>query len=189
MRPEQFECIAAFGAREDVTMEFIDGRVRVRPAGDGNHETVAVWLTRQCLQHRPDLGLFTGKGLKVETYRKGYARPDGTLAPLKAFVGAGEWSDPDPVLLVAEITSFDYDTEVRDRKEKPRAYAESGIPVYVLIDRDEESITVYCNPVDGKYQSAPCYDYGDQVEIPGLGITLDTEELKDYTGRPDSGPR
>ncbi|GAA4922317.1 Uma2 family endonuclease [Streptomyces coeruleoprunus] len=186
MTPEQFEDLAADAARRDVTLEFINGKVWVKPVGDGNHDEIAAWLTAQCMQYRPDLRVHGNRGLRVETYRQGMARPDITLAPPGAFSGTGEWGDPGPVLLVAEVTSFDYDTEARDRQEKPRAYAECGIPVFLLIDRDVDEITVYSDPVDGKYQSAPSYGYGDQVNIPVLGITLDTDELRNLTGRPDS---
>ncbi|MFF4405650.1 Uma2 family endonuclease [Streptomyces sp. NPDC001262] len=189
MTPEQFEHIAKEAARQDVTLEFVNGRIGVKPVGDGNHDEIVTWLTAQCMQYRPDLRVHGNRGLRVETYRKGMARPDLVLAPSGAFAGTGEWGDPDPVLLVAEITSFDFDTDMRNRHEKPRAYAESGIPVFILVDRDVDRITVHSNPVDGKYQSTPSYGYGDRVEVPGLDITLDTEELKDYTGRPGSDLR
>ncbi|WP_445518693.1 hypothetical protein [Streptomyces sp. NEAU-174] len=42
------------------------------------------------------------QGLKVETYRNGHARPDGTHAHSDAFVGHGAWADADPVLMVVE---------------------------------------------------------------------------------------
>ena len=62
----------------------------------------------------------------IETCREGRARPDGSLVPADAFVGQGEWADPAPVLMVVEVTSYDSDTDRRDRVEKPRAYAETG---------------------------------------------------------------
>lgn len=57
----------------------------------------------------------TGQGLKVDSYRKGRARPDGILAPIDHFAGQGEWADPQGVLAVVEVTSWDFDTNARDR--------------------------------------------------------------------------
>ncbi|SER50058.1 Putative restriction endonuclease [Streptomyces qinglanensis] len=48
----------------------------------------------------------------------------------------GEWADPAGVLMTVEVTSYDSDTDRRDRQEKPAAYAAAGIPVCLLVDRD-----------------------------------------------------
>ncbi len=82
--------------------------------------------------------------------------------------------------MVAEVTSFDADTDRRDRIEKPAAYAETGIPVYLLVDREIYSVTVYSEPAGGRYRSVVTLAYGHTVELPGLGITLETEELKEF---------
>jgi hypothetical protein len=65
--------------------------------------TLAAAHEDQNLLLRKDLWLYPERGLKVERYRKGRARPDGTLAPAGIFVDAGEWADPDPVLMTVEI--------------------------------------------------------------------------------------
>jgi Uma2 family endonuclease len=84
--------------------------------------------------------------------------------------------------MVVEITSHDSDTHNRDRVEKPRAYAEAGIPVYLLIDRDNLSILVHSapHPEDG-YRDIHVVRLGGQVVLPDpVGIELDTEDLKQY---------
>ncbi|CAM5705359.1 Uma2 family endonuclease OS=Streptomyces alboniger OX=132473 GN=CP975_21930 PE=4 SV=1 [Streptomyces alboniger] len=83
--------------------------------------------------------------------------------------------------MAVEITSRDRDTNRRDRIEKPIGYAEADIPVYLLIDRDDNTVTVFSEPKDGRYQQAPSYPWGATIELPGpVDITLDTEKLKDY---------
>ena len=185
MDPELFETLAAIAAREQegMRLEFVGGKLGVRDVPDGEHDSIAMWLVRQCLQHRPELDLFTtGRGLKVETYRKGRARPDGVLAPVGHFLTAGEWADPEGVLMTVEITSHDQDTNQRDRVDKPRAYAESGIPVYLLIDRGAGMVTVFSEPVDGAYQDRHTAAFGKCVELPEpVGFALDTETLKEWT--------
>ncbi|QKW07450.1 Uma2 family endonuclease [Streptomyces sp. NA04227] len=182
MLVEDFEQIAS-AAPETVTLEFIDGRIEEKRVPDGDHETIFMWLLRQCMTARPELDLYPNKGLEVGAYRKGRARPDGTLAPVAHFVGHGDWSDPKGVLLVAEITSYDSDTDRRDRFEKPAAYASAGIPVYLLVDRDAGAVIVHTTPdtEHGRYADVHTAPFGEQLLLPDpVGIALDTEILKNY---------
>ncbi|MFC4376657.1 Uma2 family endonuclease [Nocardia halotolerans] len=117
--------------------------------------------------------------VKIDTYRAGRARPDGALAPTGVFAGQPEWADPAPVLMVVEVTSRDQDTDRRVRREEPRAYARTGIPVYLLIDREKGCVVVRSDPVDGEYERMMIQPFGAEVEIPApVGVTLDTEPLK-----------
>jgi Uma2 family endonuclease len=183
MSVEDFEQIAS-AAPETVTLEFINGRIEEKPMADGDHDTIIMWLQKRCMQHRPDLWLHaTGRGVKVEAYRQGRARPDGVLAPDEHFLGHGEWSDPDGVLMTVEVTSYDGDTERRDRHEKPAAYAAVGIPVHLLVDRDYCEVVIHTNPDPerGRYLDIHRAPFGEQVILPDpVGFTLDTEALKNY---------
>ncbi|MGW1077345.1 Uma2 family endonuclease [Streptomyces sp. NPDC002537] len=167
-------------APETVILEFLYGKIGAKPVPDGDHGQIIMWLIRQCIQQRPDLNLFPEQGLKVEAYRNGRVKPDGVLAPEEHFTGQGEYADPDGVLMTVEITSWDQDTDQRDRKDKPRAYAESGIPVYLLVDREHCTVTVFSQPVRGRYSDTHIADFGDTVALPGIGISLATERLKNY---------
>ncbi|KJY27613.1 hypothetical protein VR45_34410 [Streptomyces sp. NRRL S-495] len=188
LRLDAFEAIADTAARHDVVLELVGGELGVRPAPDGDRGQILAWLQRACAQQRPDLWLFGRQGLRLvpsrqagAAYPAGAARPDGTLAPAEYFAGQGEWADSRGVLLVAEITSFDRRADERHRVEKPRAYAESGIPLHLLVDRDNDTVTVHSEPVKGRYRVIRSYDYGERVELPLIGAVLDTEELKDYS--------
>ncbi|WP_060884101.1 Uma2 family endonuclease [Streptomyces caniscabiei] len=179
---EDFETIAA-AAPETVTLEFVDGRIGVKKATDGNHGTIVAWLARCCMRSRPDLDLCHDRGLRVETPRRGRAKPDAVLAPEAHFAGHGEWADPHGVLMVVEITSYDPDTGRRDRHDKPAAYGQSGIPLYLLIDRDSCTLTVHSgpDPLVGGYRHARIAKFGETVSLPGpVGIELDTEILTNY---------
>ncbi|MBV7245285.1 Uma2 family endonuclease [Streptomyces sp. MW-W600-10] len=180
MSVEEFEQLART-APETVTLELINGKLEVKPVPDGDHGTIFMWLLRQCMQHRPDLDLHPEQGLMVETYRQGRARPDGVLAPRRHFAGQGEWAPTEGVLMTVEVTSYDHDTDRRDRTEKPHGYAAAGIPVYLLIDRESGTLLVHSEPDKGRYRQQHSYDYGDAAVLPHpVDITLDTEELKDY---------
>ncbi|RAJ36071.1 Uma2 family endonuclease [Kitasatospora sp. SolWspMP-SS2h] len=179
MLAEEFERIALAAEREGVRMEFIHGRIGVKAVPDGDHDEIIRWVMEQCMQQRPDLWLYPERGLRVETYRKGHAKPDGVLAPKGGFAGQGEWADPGRVVMVVEVTSYDRDTDRRDRDEKPRAYAETGIPVYLLVDRDGGEVLVHSEPEDGRYVSLVRRPFGKPAVLPDpVRITLDTEPLK-----------
>jgi Uma2 family endonuclease len=184
---DMFERIAEFAAHEDETVrfEFIDGRIGLTKVTNGKHGELAMWLAFRLKHERPDLTLnVTGQGLKAEAYRKGRARPGGVLAPVGYFTEQGEWADPDGVLMTVEITSYDSDTHNRDRVEKPRAYAEAGIPVYLLIDREHRLMLVHSQPdTELGYLDIHTVRLGDKVTLPApVNIDLDTEELKAYVG-------
>ncbi|WP_280236369.1 Uma2 family endonuclease [Nocardia cyriacigeorgica] len=181
MTTEEFEELARLAERvsEGVRLEYIEGKLGAKAVPDGDHGRIIQWLIRIFIALRPELFLWTEQGLKVRGYRSGRARPDGVLADAEAFVGCGEWADPEPVLMAVEVTSHDQDTDRRDRDEKPRAYAESSIPVYLLIDRQSCELTVHSEPIDGRYERRLTVPFGSSVRIPSpVDVTLDTEPLK-----------
>ncbi|WP_108956573.1 Uma2 family endonuclease [Streptomyces fragilis] len=184
LNQEEFEELARMADRvnEALRLEFLEGRVLEKPMPDGDHSTIIEWLSRLCMQARTDWWLYSDQGLRVDGYRQGNARPDGSLAPTGTFAGQGEWASPDGVLMVVEVTSHDRDTNARDRVEKPRAYAGAGIPVFLLIDRDSCEVKVHSEPENGRYTRQVVVPYGKTVTLPGpVGIELDTEPLKDWS--------
>lgn len=178
MTARLFEELAALAERDDVRLEFLGGKIVEKPVPDGVHSEIIMWLQRICVQSFPSHGLYAERGLRVEEYRKGRARPDAVLAPLGSFLQDGEWSVPDDSLMVVEVTSYDRDTEQRDRIDKPRAYAEAGIPVYLLIDRDARVVVVYSEPDGQRYETVHRRPFGRPVHVPEpVGLDLDTEPL------------
>ncbi len=162
-------------APEPVRFEFVEGRVRVKPGGDGTHSTIVTWLIRWFLRERPELCLYPGRGLEAEAGGSGRALPDGVLAPFGHFAGHGDWSSASGVLMVVEVGAPD-----RDAK-KPEIYAAAGIPVYLLVDRGSRSVIVHAEPEAGRYLAVTKRPFGAEVELPEpVGITLATEGLKDF---------
>ncbi|MFF5127739.1 Uma2 family endonuclease [Streptomyces syringium] len=181
MLVEEFEEIA-LKAPETVWLEFINGKLEVKPAQDGTHGTILMWLLKQCLTQRPDLRLYPHRGLQVGDSRNGRARPDGSLVPHRHFLGHGEWSPPDGVLMTVEITPHGSCIDRRDPREQCDSYAAAAIPVYLLVDRDDRSTTVHTAPEGGRYRSRTTLPFGSVIDIPEpAGITLETERLKYYT--------
>ncbi|MFJ1647685.1 Uma2 family endonuclease [Streptomyces sp. NPDC088258] len=185
MPVEEFERIARLVERESdaVRLEFTNGRIGFKGMTDGDHAEIIRWLQKRCKQARPDLWLYAGGeiGILVGEYRNGRAKPGALLAPDKAFAGAGDWADPAPVLMTVEVTSYDWDTDRRDREEKPAGYAAAGIPVFPLIDRGHGTVTAHSEPTPGGYGFRQVADFGMKLMVPGpVSVELDTEELKNY---------
>ncbi|MEV4936537.1 Uma2 family endonuclease [Streptomyces zaomyceticus] len=184
---EGFEELARVGERvdESLRLEFIAGKIGEKAVPDGDHGRIIAWLTRLCVQVDAGWWLHPDQGLRVEKYGKGNARPDGCLAPSDTFAGRGEWAGPDGVLMTVEVTSGDSDSDSdtghRDRVEKPRAYAEAGIPVYLLIDRTTCEVKVYSRPDGERYEIVATLPFGKVVTLPEpVGMELDTEPLKNW---------
>jgi Uma2 family endonuclease len=184
METEAFEKLAMVVARLDETfrVELLDGRVLAKKVPDGLHSEIVMWLQAVCVRHDPRMGLYADRGLAVKSYWHGRVVPDGTYAPKGHFLGAGSWADPAGVTMTVAVTSSDDDINQRDRIDKPRAYAESGIPVYLLIDRDRREVSIHSDPQDGAYGEQHVVPFGKTVTLPEpVGIELDTQQLLEWT--------
>lgn len=172
---ELFSAMAPKGWR----VELIDGEVCVTSLGDGQHAEIVSEIAGQVVDRRRDRALrsFTGIGLNVSRASvTGHVVPDLVIAPKGTFDDSDEWHDPSAVLLVAEVTSDS--TADRDREKKILGYARAGIPIYLLIDREEGEVTVHSEPSGDAFAKAAKYKLGLTVSLPGpLGFELDTAEF------------
>lgn len=151
---------------------------------DAEHNRILHWLLLALMPLSPRLFLhIAGQGLEVGSYRKGRARPDAVLAPIDAFLGQGEWASSDAVSMAVEVTSWDRDTTQRDRVDKPAVFAETGVPIYLLIDRDSAEVVVHSKPDGGQYLVVQRYAIGLELTLPDpVGATLDTAPLRQWIG-------
>ncbi|MDX2562205.1 Uma2 family endonuclease [Streptomyces sp. TX20-6-3] len=172
---ELFSAVAPKGWR----VELLEGEIHVGPPADGEHEEIVTEVVEQVIARRIDRELrnFTGLGLSLP----GAPDPvrvvaDLVIAPKGSFDDQREWHAPDPVLLVAEVTSAS--TAGRDRVQKIRFYARAGIPLYLLIDREAGEAVVCSEPAGDDFALKSVHKLGTQVPLPDpLGFTLDTAEF------------
>ncbi|WP_369234486.1 Uma2 family endonuclease [Streptomyces sp. R21] len=172
---ELFSATAPKGWR----VELIEGEICVTPPANGEHEEIVSEINRQVTKRGPDESLrnYTGIGLTVPgASETGHVVPDLVVAPKGSFDDQEEWHEPSGVVLVAEVTSAS--TADRDRDKKIHGYARAGIPVYLLIDREEGEVTVYSAPSGDDYAQGPKCKLGLTVQLPApLGFELDTAEF------------
>ncbi|MFF4169695.1 Uma2 family endonuclease [Streptomyces sp. NPDC001744] len=175
---ETFELFSAL-APKGWRVELIEGEIHVVPPANGEHEEIVTEVVEQVIARRVDKALrnFTGIGLVLPgTADPVRVIPDLVVAPKGSFDDQREWHAPDPVLLVAEVTSTS--TAGRDRVQKIRAYARACVPLYLLIDRDAGEAAVCSGPMGDDYGHKSVHKLGTPVPLPApLGFTLDTAEF------------
>ena len=63
---------------------------------------------------------------------------------------------------------------------KRRAYAGAGIPLYLLVDRQQRQVTLFSHPAHGDYSRTCTAVFGDKLELPKpFDFALDTASFAD----------
>lgn len=180
---DDFEDLAR-GAPETVWLEFVRGRVEVKPPSDGDHSEILVTLLEQFASKDRTWNLFPYAGLCTETSLAGRYLPDAILVRRGHRLGRDHWASPDIVSAVVEIVSRSSGKDHRDHDAKRVGCASVGIPVHVLVDRDDNTITVFSEPRDGRYQLVASHPWGTTVQLPSpVDVVLNTERLRNYMAR------
>ena len=175
------ESFLALETPEGFKAELIEGEIVVSPAPDGDHEDVIELVVAQMYDHSKVRMQFSGnKGLRLPSggrCPRNHVVPDGTFAPreLRLFRGAPSWMEPDGVALVVEVTSSRADL---DRIAKRHCYARAGIPLYLLVDREQGIVVLHSDPADEDYADAHSTAFGKAVPLPApFSFDLETSDF------------
>ncbi|WP_372347420.1 Uma2 family endonuclease [Streptomyces sp. KL116D] len=175
------EGFLALDTPEGFRAELIEGEIVVTPPPDGDHEDYIELVVSQVYRRsRADMQFSGNKGLKLTSggaCPKNHAIPDGTFAPRerRLFRGADPWMPCEGVALVVEVTSSKPQS---DREAKRRCYAHGGIPLYLLIDRDASSVTLFSDPKGDDYREHCTRPFGKAVALPEpFAFDLETAEF------------
>jgi Uma2 family endonuclease len=174
---------------EGFRAEIIEGSIEVSPTGRHSHAVAANRLRRALDSYLAGSGVLAYQNLNVLHGRKVYI-PDAVVGSedLDESADPDGWgADARRLSLVAEVVSPGHDDRKRDRVRKRRAYAQAGIPVYVIIDQYDDSghVTVLTtpDPRKGVYRAEHRVPYGTPVTVsegPAKGFVIDTT----ITGEP-----
>jgi Uma2 family endonuclease len=167
-------------------VEIIGGILTVTPPADGDHADVLTDLMVSFIAaglHGKATRVHQGSGVWLPSGPLDYAVPDLMVvdADFRDHVMEAGCFDPTIVHLVAEVTSSNYNNDLRN---KVNAYAEAGIPVYLIVNRRHNRVHVLTDPAGDEYGSHQVYAPGQRITLPGsigpegtLEITLEASEL------------
>ncbi|MFD4608525.1 Uma2 family endonuclease [Streptomyces sp. NPDC058440] len=163
------EIFLSLDTPEGFRAELIEGEIVVTPPHDGDHEDCISLIMKQVIRRsRTDMDFSGNKGLKLRrggACPKDHAIPDGTFAPtkLRLYRGADSWMPCDDVAMVLEVTST---KPQADREAKRRCYARGGIPLYLLVDREASSVTLFSEPENDDYRELCTRPFGKPLTVP-----------------------
>ncbi|MFE1440799.1 Uma2 family endonuclease [Streptomyces sp. NPDC058739] len=175
------EGFLALDTPEGFRAELIEGEIVVTPPPDGDHEDYIGLILEQVFERSQTRMQFSGhKGLKLGNAvgsPKDHVIPDGTFAPraLRLYRGADSWMPSDGVAMVLEVTSS---RPKADRETKRRSYARAGIPLYLLVDREASSVTLFSDPEGDDYRRLCTLSFGKSVPLPApFSFDLETADF------------
>ncbi|GAA1430703.1 Uma2 family endonuclease [Streptomyces thermospinosisporus] len=175
------EGFLALDTPEGFRAELIEGEIVVTPPPDGDHEDYIELIMSQVVRKsRSDMQFSGNKGLRLQSGEgcpEDHVIPDGTFAPrkLRLYRGADPWMPCDGVAMVLEVTS----TKPRaDREAKRRCYARSRIPLYLLVDREASSVTLFSDPENADYRQLCTRPFGKPLPLPDpFGFELEAADF------------
>jgi Uma2 family endonuclease len=99
--------------------------------------------------------------------------PDIHAASRQAFTTTSNRLDGEALSFVAELTSPS--TRDDDLTDKILVYGRAGVPVYLVLDMQEEQATVFWTPSGKGYESHCTRPFGEKLPMPApFDCTLDT---------------
>ncbi|MEU0054984.1 Uma2 family endonuclease [Streptomyces sp. NPDC006334] len=175
------EGFLALDAPEGFRAELIEGEIVVTPPPDGDHEDYIELVVNQVYRHsRTDMQFSGNKGLQLQSgggCPKDHVIPDGTFSPreLRLYRGADPWMPCAGVGMVLEVTST---KPTADREAKRRCYARGGVPLYLLVDREASSITLFKAPEKDDYREHCTVPFGTSLALPEpFAFDLETSDF------------
>ncbi|MEU9792756.1 Uma2 family endonuclease [Streptomyces sparsogenes] len=166
---------------ECLRAELIDGEIVVTGLPDGDHEHhISVIIEQVIRKSATEMDFSGNKGLRVPRGARtvpDHVIPDGTLVPhdQRLFRGAGSWMDCEGVSMVVEVTSTKPD---RDREAKRHCYANGNIPLYLLVDREKSSVTLFSDPENADYREVVTVPFGKSIHLPApFSFPLETADF------------
>jgi Uma2 family endonuclease len=160
-------------------VELIDGQIVVSPSASRWHSGVIDRLIDSLIDVKRRNGWVFHTNLTVHI---GATRerliPDLMIAPRDAPGFGDNELLSGGVLLVAEVVSPS--SQRQDRVAKPRAYAQGGVPLYLIIDQfaDPATVTLFSEPGAEAYQACHQVTAGQALRLPEpFEISIDAGRL------------
>ncbi|MER5353997.1 Uma2 family endonuclease [Kitasatospora sp. NPDC002551] len=141
------------------------------------HESAAEAVRRQLTPRLEALGLVSGSGNLDLPGSENWYVPDLAVVPADLAAKTEGALLPDQTLLVVEVGSPS--NAETDRTVKRRRHGQYGAPLYLLVDRQARTCTLFSDPTRLGYavEDGP-HPFGAPVRLPEpFGLDLDTSRL------------
>lgn len=164
--------------RDGFKAEIIRGNIVVSPWSKGYYHRVMHLVCEQLRQHLPEGYLISAAPfLYVFPGDACVLGPDIHAAHERAFETESNRLDGKALSFVAELTSPS--TRDDDLTDKAETYGKAGVPVYLLLDMQEEQATVFSMPSAKGYEARETKPFGEKLSVPApFDCVLDTTNFK-----------
>ncbi|MER7672592.1 Uma2 family endonuclease [Kitasatospora sp. NPDC096128] len=172
---------------EEVLRTAPDG-VRVEWSGDtlvmhgtptGIHQLNLVLVQRQFEQHAPDGYIFSGYSPLTTPDVTKSRNPDLTYLPIASLARPGNSTPAEEALIAIEVVSPS--NAGNDWVDKLRDYAVMRVPLYLIVDPREGTVTLFCEPSHDRYHARHDRKFRDSMRIPApFDFDLDLSGLVRY---------
>lgn len=157
-------------------VEIIDGSLSVSPTPQVRHARIVRMLETTLRPALPaDTEDFQNVTVEISATGERYI-PDLIVLPASATPDDDWLLSAEACLLAVEVTSPT--NPATDRVQKPHGYAKAGVPLYLLVDAVERTVTLFSEPSNGVYAAHATVPYGSKIRIPEpFDVTIDTAEF------------
>ncbi|NUR93461.1 MAG: Uma2 family endonuclease [Nonomuraea sp.] len=169
--------------------EIIKGSIVLSPWSKGYYADAMELICDQLRPHLPEgHRISVGPFLYVFPGDERAYGPDIHVASRHVFRTTSNRLDGEALTFVAELTSTS--TRDDDLTDKVRVYGRAGVPVYLVLDMQEEQATVFWTPSAKGYESHFTRPFGEKLPMPApFDCTLDTDgfqrPLREEADEPD----
>ncbi|MFC9683297.1 Uma2 family endonuclease [Streptomyces sp. NPDC056948] len=154
--------------------EIVRGSIVVSPWSKGYYRRVMRLVCSQLEPHLPERHVIERSPfLYVFPGHERAFGPDIHAAHERVFETESNQLDGESLSFVAELTSPS--TRTDDLTDKAEVYGRAGVPVYLVLDMQEQQAIVYGSPSVKGYELRLSKPFGEKLDIPDpFGCTLDT---------------
>lgn len=156
--------------------EVLEGRIVLSPTWTGRHALIYARLSRQIDRLLPaDMDSVNNITLHMAATNERYV-PDLVVMALDK-LDSDDWlCHAEDARLVAEIVASSSARD--DRVVKVRGYAASGVPIYLLVDPLDNTVTLFTSPAGESYRQAHRLSFGAMLSLPEpFAGEIDTSEF------------
>ncbi|GHD91438.1 Uma2 family endonuclease [Streptomyces naganishii] len=166
---EWFERLKRMPVPEGFRVEIVGGSVFMTPQRDTHWQIIRMFLWAIEDRFGRKAKVFSDVRIDFPGHQNGFCPDVALLRDSAKKDDKGHWRFED-VQFVAEVISEA--TAANDYGPKRIAYAEAGVPVYVIADPYQGRCHIYTDPEDGDYADPTKVDFGTDIDLTGTVVDL-----------------